>query len=199
MLQPGTFGCNYIQFGVNNRQGKLRIHFTGDSGAWAVPVVKSISTNQHEFDEIILDSNYLEGEVEINDLENYTTITIIPCLVYGTSSNYTYSAELDTLTDIEEKDQPLPTVFTICGNYPNPFNSSTIISFDAPATYAGFGGITIYDQLGRQINVKDLNILSGQNNIAIDFSNEGIEASGMYFYKIAANNDAFYGKMTYLK
>jgi hypothetical protein len=178
----------------------LRIHFTASSGAWVVPVVKSISANQHEFDEIILDGDYQDGEIEINGLENYTTVTIIPCLVYGTSSNYTYSAELDTtLTDIEERNQPLPTEFTLHGNYPNPFNSSTVISFDAPATYAGLGSITIYDQLGRRISARDFNILSGQNNIAIDLSNEGIKASGMYYYRITANNDAFYGKMTYLK
>ena len=199
LAQPGTLGCNYIQFSRNNHHGKLRIHFTANSGIWVVPVVKSISTNQHEFDEIILDSNYRDGEIEINGLENYVTVTIIPCLVYGTSSNFAYSAELDTLTDIEEESRSLPTEFTLRGNYPNPFNGSTIISFDAPATYEGLGSITIYDQLGRQVSTRDLNILSGQNNVAINLTSEGIKASGMYYYKIAANNYAFYGKMTYLK
>jgi hypothetical protein len=198
-LVPGLFGSNYILFSRAGNSGNLRIHFNGaDAGIWVVPVVKSISTNQHEFDEIILDSNE-DGEILIQGLENYVGVAIIPCLIYGGSANYTYSAEFDTLTGIDDDCDALPEQIVLHGNYPNPFNSSTVISFDVPDTYAGPGSINIYDQLGRIVLTKSLDFATGSNRVMIDMKEISNNASGIYYYKIKIGDKSLAGRMTYLK
>ncbi len=177
----------------------MRITFNGgDSGFWIIPVVKSLSTNQHQFDFLETDNNG-DGEITINGIQNYVSVAIIPCLVYGPSSNYVYSAEIDTATSIDELSDNLPSEFKLAGNYPNPFNGSTIISFDAPASFAGKAGITIYDMLGQKVQSFGVPIQGGKNEIPItDWNNSG-RASGIYLYRIDVGDRTLTGRMTYLK
>ena len=198
-LQPQTVGCNYVLFARAGNSGNLVIHFDGgDAGDWVVPVVKSIATNQHEFDMMTLDNNG-QGDYIVRDFENYVGVAIIPILLYGPSSNYTYSAELDTVTSINETPAELPEEFKLLGNYPNPFNSRTILSFDVPQAFAGNASISIYDPLGREIKNISVQTVGGLNEVPLtDFGVDNL-ASGLYFYMVTVGNQVLTGKMTYLK
>jgi len=197
--QPGDFGCNYIVFSSGSNTGNLVLSFNGtDSDDWSVRIIKCVSNTQHEFTSMELDGS-ADGEITIENFENYTRVVMIPCLIDGGSSGYTYSAEIDTVVGIDETTTSLPNDFILHGNYPNPFNSNTMISFDAPSAYAGSGTINIYDQLGRLVLAKPVDIIAGYNSVAVNMSAAGNSASGMYFYRLDARGKNFTGKMTYLK
>jgi len=198
-LQPGTLGSNYILFSRGSNTGNLHITFNGgDSGVWIIPVVKSLSTNQHQFDYLETDENG-DGDITIYGIQNYVGVAIIPCLVYGPSSNYIYGAEIDTATSIDDLTGNLPSELRLTGNYPNPFNGSTVISFETPASCAGEGNIDIYNMLGQKINTLSIPIQGGKNTIHINNWNNTDYASGIYYYRIEMGENTLTGRMTYLK
>lgn len=83
----------------------------------------------------------------------------------------------------------VPDKFELLGNYPNPFNPSTTISYTLP--YQSSVELVIYDIIGRI--VKSFNVSSqsaGYQSIVWDGRN-GIGnsvASGIYLYKLSTGN-----------
>lgn len=82
----------------------------------------------------------------------------------------------------------LPTEFKLFENYPNPFNPSTIISFQIPK--AAYVKLEVYDVNGRVIRTLiSSNLNPGVYNF--EFSSEGL-SSGIYFYRL--QSDSFTGQ-----
>ena len=81
------------------------------------------------------------------------------------------------------------------GNYPNPFNPTTIISYQLPKE--GMVTIKIFDALGREVKtlVNEFK-LHGKYTVSFDASNL---ASGVYFYQLKSGNYASIKKMILLK
>jgi hypothetical protein len=103
---------------------------------------------------------------------------------------------LDTPTDVSEQ---VPTGLALLGNYPNPFNPQTTLSFTS--TVAGLAEITVTDPQGRRINQVQVQVQSGINRIpfvAEDSMGEPM-ASGIYFYRVSLNGSVSEGKMTLIK
>jgi len=85
--------------------------------------------------------------------------------------------------------------YKLSQNYPNPFNPSTTIEYNIPEQ--SMVTVTIYDVVGREIE----QIYSGEQ-AAGTYSvqwNAANYASGIYFYKLAANNFVQVKKMLLLK
>ncbi len=77
-----------------------------------------------------------------------------------------------------------PQGFLLRGNYPNPFNSSTVIAFNILS--AGSYNINIYDTAGKQIAYKDLGInYPGKYSFTWQAENS---SSGVYCYEIIHQN-----------
>ncbi|MBK8663190.1 MAG: T9SS type A sorting domain-containing protein [Ignavibacteriales bacterium] len=76
-------------------------------------------------------------------------------------------------------------------NFPNPFNPSTIISFQTPKE--GSALLKVYDMLGNEI-VTLLNgpVSSGEHSVRFDANGM---ASGVYFYRLTINGSTLSGKM----
>jgi len=76
-------------------------------------------------------------------------------------------------------------------NFPNPFNSTTEISYtsDAPA----HGTFSVYDLLGKPVYRQQLSAYEGLNSFIF---NRGSLPSGMYFYNIALGNNVIARCMT---
>ena len=94
----------------------------------------------------------------------------------------------------------LPTSFGLNQNYPNPFNPTTTISFEMPA--AGQAKIEIFNLLGQLINTPlDAQVDAGYNSVVWDGRNAAgnTVASGIYFYRLSADNYTETKKMTLLK
>jgi hypothetical protein len=89
----------------------------------------------------------------------------------------------------------IPVEFSLSQNYPNPFNPVTKIEYSLPKV--GFVKLTVYDILGKEINVLvNENKLPG--NYIIDFDASNL-SSGVYFYKITSGNFSDMKKMFLIK
>ena len=92
-----------------------------------------------------------------------------------------------------------PKEFKLLGNYPNPFNPSTVIQFQLPVS-ADFQ-ITIYNANGQLVQSINGRASSGTKEQSIDLTNQ---SSGVYFYRVRAfsngiSNLVGSGKMTLIK
>ncbi len=77
--------------------------------------------------------------------------------------------------------------FALTGNYPNPFNPSTMISFTLPEETQA--KLVVYDILGNQVaTLLDGVISKGEHEV--EFSAAKL-ASGVYYYRLTADNGAF--------
>lgn len=102
-------------------------------------------------------------------------------------------------TDVEEG-RSLPSVFTLHGNYPNPFNPTTTIVFDlsGPAQV----DIQVYDLLGRRVMALPAEAFEAgaSRRLSIDATDL---ASGIYLYRLTARTSAGpvmqTGRMTLIK
>ena len=94
----------------------------------------------------------------------------------------------------------MPNRFELKGNYPNPFNPSTKIAYSIDMNSKV--NVKIYSLLGEEIT----SLFSGDVNPGTHevqwngVDNVGVAvASGVYIYRVEANNQALTGKMMLLK
>ncbi len=89
----------------------------------------------------------------------------------------------------------IPKDFTLYQNYPNPFNPGTVIKYQLPIT--SDVELTIYDVLGKKLITLVNEIQkSGKYEIKWDASNL---ASGIYFYRLIADQKVMTKKMVLIK
>jgi hypothetical protein len=94
----------------------------------------------------------------------------------------------------------VPTSYVLYNNYPNPFNSSTTLSFDAPKPE--HVELSILNILGQHIaTIFSGEIQSGRNTFLWDGTNaKGIHiASGVYIYRLKTSSTVIAKKMLLLK
>jgi hypothetical protein len=95
----------------------------------------------------------------------------------------------------EPVEAALPISFTLHQNNPNPFNPSTVISYDLPV--AAQVRLAVYDLTGRLVaTLVEGRRPAGRHQAAFDGSNL---ASGIYLYKLTAGDFTGSGKMVLLK
>lgn len=95
---------------------------------------------------------------------------------------------------------PIPDEYFLAQNYPNPFNPITTIRYGLPE--ASHVNITIYNILGREVmSLVNEHKQAGYYNALWDSkSHQGIEvSSGVYFYRIKANDFIDVKKMVLLR
>jgi hypothetical protein len=90
----------------------------------------------------------------------------------------------EAVTGVEEKENNIPTNFSLAQNYPNPFNPATTIEFSLSIQSAVT--LKVYDILGKEVaTLVNDNLQSG--TYKINFNGNNL-SSGVYFYKIQAGN-----------
>ncbi|MFC1650865.1 T9SS type A sorting domain-containing protein [Candidatus Latescibacterota bacterium] len=88
-----------------------------------------------------------------------------------------------------------PDTFSLIGNYPNPFNPSTTISFTLPET--DHAKLSVYSITGQMIaNLVDERLSRG--NHKINFDAKGLP-SGAYFYRLVTGSGVKTGKILLLR
>lgn len=130
-------------------------------------------------------------------------------LLYGVMSPFTSLSGNDPggpSTGVEESgsDKEITSVkeFRLAGNYPNPFNPGTNITFTVSGIYSEFAVIRIYNVLGELI--KTINVFidrTGRYQVYWDGRLESgvIAPSGNYIYTITIGSAVLAGKMSLLK
>jgi hypothetical protein len=92
-------------------------------------------------------------------------------------------------------EETIPSEYVVYQNYPNPFNPTTNIKFALPKS--GHVKLTIYDALGREVETLINNeLVSGTHTIEWTAKNM---ASGIYLYRIEADNFVKVNKMLLIK
>lgn len=118
-----------------------------------------------------------------------------------TGSNEFYPIFVRGALDVKEVNTPTkPTVFSLSQNYPNPFNPKTIIRFALPKD--SWVKLEVYNVLGQRVKtLVDEELTPGIKEVEWDGKDHnGFEvASGIYFYKIEANDFSDIKKMVMLK
>ncbi|MFH0734550.1 MAG: T9SS type A sorting domain-containing protein [bacterium] len=95
----------------------------------------------------------------------------------------------------DENTSPLPKEYLLMQNYPNPFNPNTNISFNIPKE--SNVKLNVYNMLGKIVT----NIFTGRLGAGIhsfEFNGTSVP-SGIYFYRLEADNFITTKKMTLLK
>jgi hypothetical protein len=100
------------------------------------------------------------------------------------------------LTGIESLGGIIPKDFMLYQNFPNPFNPGTKINFDLPNDAKV--NLTVYDMLGRAV----AKLIDGETKHAgsysVNFDGANL-SSGVYFYRLQADDKAVIRKMAIIK
>ncbi len=144
-------------------------------------------------DVLITELSFVDEEC-IPTRENYYVITAI--YDGDTESNYSNEAYLPAQpTDIDDGENALPLTYELMQNYPNPFNPQTTINFNLPEQSPV--KLEIYDILGRKVEtLVDQAMPAGYHSV---IWNASPYATGIYFYKITADDFTESRKMVMVK
>lgn len=104
-------------------------------------------------------------------------------------------AKLKGVTYVRPDETGMPMEYQLSQNYPNPFNPTTTIKFSIPEH--GEVRLTVYDALGKEVETLINETMSAGTYSAT--WNAANSASGIYFYKIEANNFVSVKKMILVK
>lgn len=126
----------------------------------------------------------------INLPQGYDQINLHNISPGATNVNLNY-----TLSDVKERASGIPVSYTISQNYPNPFNPTTNINYDLPNE--SFVNIKVYNDLGQEVMTL-VNKEQKAGKYVVSFNATNL-SSGIYFYKITANNFIQTKKMILLK
>jgi subtilisin-like proprotein convertase family protein len=103
------------------------------------------------------------------------------------------------IAGLNERDA-LPQVLTLEGNYPNPFNPKTQIAFGLPR--AAEVDLAVYDIRGRRVATLVRQTLTAGRHTVIWLGSDDAGrqvSSGIYFYRLRADDESLTGKMMLLK
>jgi hypothetical protein len=134
-----------------------------------------------------------------------TTSHFNHCIVFRNDKIYTawpaWHAVPDIWANIIDFNNPPPfanndiNTFSLYQNFPNPFNMKTLIRYDLPVN--AYVEITVYDLLGRRVKTLTKGLEPAGSNVVL-FEAEGL-SSGLYFYRMKANEFNKVKKMIILK
>lgn len=101
----------------------------------------------------------------------------------------------DDPTDVAENSDDIPNKYSLGQNYPNPFNPATVINYQLAD--GAEVNLSVYNTLGKEVAVLvDGYKKAGFYSVTFHASNL---SSGIYFYKISANDFYQVNKMLLLK
>jgi hypothetical protein len=101
---------------------------------------------------------------------------------------------------VDDPQAGLPLEFSLSQNYPNPFNPNTNIAFAIPGK--SHVDLSIYDITGARVaNLMNSDLEAGTYRIAFNGRDEKGQtlSSGVYFYKLRANDRTITRKMIFMK
>lgn len=146
------------------------------------------------------------GQTETITVSNSgTTQALVYVLVkgyngaYSTTLSYrleiTIPASFVEFAENEQIENVIDKKFELLGNYPNPFNPTTTISFYV--SEPSFVVVELYNILGEKIlDIYRGEVKSGNNSIVFNAKDL---SSGAYLYKVTVGNDFRFGKMLLTK
>ncbi len=123
-------------------------------------------------------------------------VTIAPCGRLGEGYVLIFRGNPNIVTANSQDISSEENTFRLLQNYPNPFNPTTRIRYDLPE----ISRVTcsVYDLLGRKVKDLEDNQLKQPGSYELTFDASGL-SSGVYFYRISANDYVAAKKMIVIK
>jgi len=134
------------------------------------------------------------------DLQSLDAVRVNNSTIYALA--VTYGRGVYKLLDsvrvigIENTGTTIPKEYKLYQNFPNPFNPSTTINFDIPKN--SFITLKIYDILGRFVETLTENEFKSAGSYKVNW-NAANFSSGIYFYRLEADNFTESKKMVLVK
>ena len=163
---------------------KIEINKTDSDAEATFPSTTYQYTRQNSYD-LIIDEGFCYS-VRVQAVDSH-----------GVSSDYSDASVfmLENASKSTSSLQSAPTDFSITENYPNPFNSSTMISFSLP--YETAVKLVIYNITGQKV-AEPLNMRLASGFHTYSWHPDSLP-SGTYFYSLVTDSYAQTKKMLYLK
>jgi hypothetical protein len=109
------------------------------------------------------------------------------------SVHYSDAIRVDIVTSVSE---PVPTVFALAQNFPNPFNPETQIRFSVESMAKTT--LVVYDVLGRAVATLFNDFAEPGQFYTLRLDGTTL-STGMYFYKLQSGTSVIIRKMTLVK
>ena len=204
-LVPPSFSVNLINGGVN--VNSIPVELTSFKAAVIGNVVNISWTTATERNNLGFEIEKSSGNNVWNKIGfvngNGTTVqpqsySFTDRVVPGTFSYRLKQVDFDgqfEYSSIIQVNVGNPETFSLNQNYPNPFNPTTNISFSIPQS--GFVKLSVFNLLGQEVaRLVDGTMQAGFHNVT--FKAENLN-TGVYIYKLEANDLVQTKKMTLLK
>jgi hypothetical protein len=108
---------------------------------------------------------------------------------------YILNDQFSEIMSVEDSEFPIPTEFSLLPNYPNPFNPTTVISYQLPVISRV--ELSVYNLLGQRVaTLVNTDQQPGQHQVEWDASGF---ASGVYFYRLQTAEFQDIKKMVLIK
>ena len=200
----------YFKLTVDNSTGgniSGALAFSGYSGYWCDPGHELITiprpkdyapglTEQYYFFKVpnaVAPGQYsasVAGALSGYDLFCCMNVDIKQCQPWKVGSSTGWE-----LLEVDRPEAALPTVTSLNQNHPNPFNASTVISYELPTE--AHVKLEVYNLLGQKMaTLVDSKQQAGYRTVAWDAS---AVSSGLYLYKITAGDFAETKRMMLIK
>ncbi len=172
--QTGTLQTSYLESQLQVLAGELthtspKLLVSADTIRWTFKYKAPNAPNTK-------DSIYVNG----NSVNNTGTSS-------GDAWNYAnnFVINITPATSISQNSE-IVNGYKLAQNYPNPFNPSTKINFSVIKN--GFVSLKLYDNLGRlAADLVNENLSAGSYQVTMDATTYGL-TSGMYYYRLEAND-----------
>ncbi len=179
--------------------------------AWDAPVIEEhvVSNKDAEYpNRSLLGYRIYQNNISIQDVMNPQTLVYDVMDIVNGSYSYKVTAlytegESDpsnTISVVGNQDPMMPILTALHGNYPNPFNPTTVISYSIRKT--DYVSIEIYNALGQKVKTLVNSRIEAGNHTTTWNGNaeKGVPlSSGIYFYQMKAGNYSYLKKMVLLK
>jgi len=188
IIRTTNAGLNWVIQLSGSPSGISGIKFPNNSTGYAINYTYVYKTTNSG---VIWNSVYNNPSCRFNGLYFYNAITGWIISDYG----LIYKTVSGGIVNISNEESANPREYCLYQNFPNPFNSETVISFDIPA--ASRIKISVFDIAGNEIDV-----LADENAGPGSYSktwNAGMHSSGIYYYRITAGNFTDTKKMALIK
>ena len=166
-----------------------------DMGNGQIGIGYSIKSDSYTLEGVMTDDHDPLATTKFNAINFSISSTNATTTGLNISNVLVDVASVPTIGVIDNKDNSLPTVYSLSQNYPNPFNPTTNIKFGLPQ--AGDVSLVVYDILGRKVaELVHGNLAAGYHIVNFNATNL---ASGVYFYRIKAGDFVSVKKLMLLK
>jgi len=161
-----------------------------------VPVVDGMNINYSDNGDVM--TVLVFGDKNVSFTPGTNVLFTVPVLSEGAISFGAVSVSDERgalLNGRASYEAALPTEFAVSQNYPNPFNAKTSFKLELPVS--SDVTVNVYNVAGQLVKAINMpNLDAGVHSVVWDASDV---ASGVYFYKVTADNFTKTMKMTLLK